>query len=310
MPARIELEQRARVLGITPGSYLNDSQLEQRVIYAETNALTATATLNTTTLTQNGTAPSNGDTLTLGSVVYTYVAALTEVAASCVLTGTNAANATNGSTVTIGTTTYTFMTTLGSGQNQVLIAATADLTLTNLVDAITGAGTIGTNYSTGTVTNTQVTAGAVSAHATTITSLTVGTFSNSITVGTTEPTYSWANPTLTGGVNPVPNQILIGTAAQSLIYLKAAINGASGAGTTYSSSTNAHLFASAGTISGSTLPVSSTANANDLPALATTGSTGGATLSWTGTTMSGWVAGMIVAPTDAISGQQGGVALR
>ena len=306
MPSRIELEQRARVVGISPSTYPNDSKLEQRVIYAEKNAQTATATLQSTTLTQNGTAPSNGDTLTLGTVVYTYVTALTEVAASCVLTGTNAAVPANNSTVTIGGVTYTFVTTLGSAQNQVFISTTADLTMTNLVDAITGAGTAGTNYSTGTVTNTQVTAGAVTSHTTTITALSVGTFANGISVGTSEVTYSWASATLTGGVQPVANQIVIGTAAQSLTYLKSAINGTSGAGTTYSSGTAPHPLATAGTISGSTLPVTAQAAANTGTTIVTTGSTGGATLAWTGTTMANFVAGVIVAPTDSVNGQEGG----
>lgn len=304
MPSRMELEGRARVVGITPSNYPNDSRLEQRVIYNENTQATVTGTVASTTLSSTGTAPSNGDTITLGAKTYTFVTTLTEVAASCVLTGTNAANATNGSTVTIGTVTYIFMTTLGSAQNQVHIGTTADNTLTNLSNAITGGGTIGTDYSTGTVTNTQVTAGSVTSHAITITSLTVGTFSNSITVGTTEATYSWATATLTGGVNPVANQIVINaTIATMQANTKAAINGASGAGTTYSSGTVANLLGTAGTVSGNNLPVTAPASASGFT-VATTAT--GSQYSWTGTTMANNVQAIIVMPTADAAGETGG----
>jgi hypothetical protein len=304
MPSRVELEQRARVLGITASNYPNDSQLDQRIKYAEKNAATQAGTLNTTTLTQNGSAPTNGDTLTLGANIYTYVTALTETAASQTITDGNGTNFSDGDFITIGTTSYRFKTTIVQ-PNDVAIGATADLTLTNLVDAITGTGTAGTNYANGTVTNTQVTAGAVTAHATTISAINVGVAGNGITLTTTAASVTLGGATLAGGVEPVANQILISTAANSLVYLKAAINGASGVGTTYSHGTIAHPLATAGTISGSTLPVSSTASGNDGPALATTGSTGGATLSWTGTTMSGYVGAVIASSTYSAPGQPG-----
>lgn len=305
MPSRMELEGRARVVGINPANYLNDSKLEQRVLWNENNQATVSGTAASGTLSGTATEPSVGDQILLGPITYTFVTALTEVAATQALTGTNAANATNGSTVTIGTVTYTFVTTLGSAQNQILIAATADLTLTNLVDAITGAGTIGTNYSTGTVTNTQVTATGPTSHVVTVTSLTVGTFSNSIVVGTTEPTYSWGAASLAGGVNPVPNQILRNaTAATQYANIKAAINGASGAGTTYSSGTNANPLASVGTVSGNSIPVTATVPASGY-SISTTAPVG-SQFSWGATTLQSNVQAIVAMPTADAAGETGG----
>lgn len=305
MPSRIELEQRARVLGITPANYPNDSKLEQRIIYAEKNAATATGTQASGTLTSTGTEASNGDQFLLGPNTYTLVTTLTEALASQTLTGSNAANATNGSWVTIGTVTYTLVTTLGAAQNQVLIGTTADNTLTNLVDAITGGGTAGTNYSNGTVTNTQVTASGPTSHVVTITALTVGTFSNGITISTTEPTYTFGGTNLAGGVNPVPNQVVLSaTVATQLANIKAAINGASGAGTTYSTGTIANPVAAAGTVSGDNLPVTATVPASDM-SISTTIPTG-SQFSWGATTLQSNVAAVIVAPTASANGQEGG----
>lgn len=309
MPSRIELEQRARVVGINPASYPNDSRLEQRLLYAERNAATVAGTLQSTTLTSNATAPSNGDQILLGVTrTYTYVTALTEALASVTLTGSNAANATNGSTLTIGGTTYIFVTTLGAAQNQVLIGGSADATLTNLVDAITGGGTAGTNYSNGTPTNTQVTATGPTSHVVTITALVVGIFANGITVGTTEPTYTLGGTTLSGGVDPIANQILIGVnAAAALTNTKSAINGTTGMGTTYSSGTVASLHAAATTLTTTTLLI--TANTQSSAQTINTTAPVGSTLSFTGTTMSGNVQPVIVAPTDSVNGQEGQAAV-
>jgi len=304
MPSRMELEQRARVVGINPANYLNDSKLEQRVLWNEINQATASGTAASGTLTGTATEPSVGDQIQLGPITYTFVTSLTEALASQTLTGSNAANATNGSTVTIGTTTYILVTTLGSQANQVLIGTTADNTLTNLVDAITGAGTIGTNYSNGTVTNTQVTATGPSSHVVTITALAVGTFANGITVGTTEPTYTWGGTTLSGGVNPVPNQIVrSATAATTYANIKAAINGASGAGTTYSTGTNANPVASAGTVSGNNIPITATVPGSGT-SIATTIPTG-SQFSWGATTLQSNVQAIIAMPTADAAGETG-----
>ena len=307
MPSRKELEYRANAVGINPANYVNDSKLEQRVLYAEDNLANASGTQASGTLTSTGTEASAGDQFKLGPVTYTFVSALTEALASQTLTGSNAANATNGSWVTIGNTTYTFVTTLGSAQNQVLIGATADLTLTNLVDAITGAGTVGTNYSTGTVTNTQVTATGPTSHVVTVTALVVGTFANNITLGTSEPTYTWGGSTLSGGVDPVPNQIVLNaTVATQLANIKAAINGASGAGTTYSSGTIANPIATAGTVSGDNLPVTATKLASP-STIATTIPTG-SQFSWGATTLTGNVT-YVPGVESAYSTPQPGAAL-
>lgn len=305
MPSRIQLEQRARVLGITASNYPNDSRLEQRVIYAEKNAATASGTAASGTLSGTGTEATALDQFLLGPNTYTFVTALTEALGSQTLTGTNAANVANGSTVTIGNVTYTFMTTLGSGQNQVHIGTTADNSLTNLVSAITGGGTIGTDYSTGTAVNTQVTATGPTSHVVTVTALVVGTFANGITVGTNEATYTWGGTTLTGGVNPIANQIVLNaTAATQYANIKAAVNGTSGAGTTYSSGTIANPVAVVGTVSGNSIPVTATVPASDM-SIATTIPVG-SQFSWGATTLTGNVNAVIVAGTMASIGETGG----
>lgn len=62
----------------------------------------------------------------------------------------------NGNTVTIGTQVYTFKTALSSGPtvpNEVLIGGSSTNALANLLFAINGLPTVGTNYSVGTVKN-------------------------------------------------------------------------------------------------------------------------------------------------------------
>lgn len=76
---------------------------------------------------------------------------------SLVLATTDGTAPANNSTVTIGDTTYTFKTTLTGAANEVLIG-TAATSLDFLKEAVIDTGTEGTNYGTGTVANTLVTA--------------------------------------------------------------------------------------------------------------------------------------------------------
>jgi hypothetical protein len=97
-----------------------------------------------------------------------------------------------------------------------------------------------------------VTAGAVTSHATTVTAKTAGTAGNLIAKSEDSANLDWdgTGAVLTGGVNAVANEVKIGADANTtLANLKAAINGAAGVGTTYSTGTVANADVVAGAIS-------------------------------------------------------------
>lgn len=254
MSDRATLNVRARNAGIDPASYPNDSKLEQRVIYEEKNTATETGALAVGTLTSDATAPTTGDTVTIGIAgegqkVYTFKTALSEVKASGTLTS-DATAPSDGDTVQVGSVIYTYKTALSSPAvaNEVLIGASAAVALDNLKLAINAGAGAGSEYSTGTVVHPTVTA-------TTNTNTTqVVAANNWGTEWNDEPTLensthlSWGATTLTGGVAPVENEVLIGaSAAAALDNLKSAINGTAGAGTTYSTGTDAHTEVTATT---------------------------------------------------------------
>jgi hypothetical protein len=166
MPDRATLELRAGAVGVNPASYPNDSVLEQRVLYVEKRLPTVSGTAASGTLTSDATNVSDGDTVTIGNV------------------------------------TYTFKTALGTAANQVLIGANAAGSLTNLSQAISGSGgTAGTTYTANTapIPHPDVTIGTVTA--TTI-PLTAKSINQGNTVATTETSahLSFGAATLTGGV--------------------------------------------------------------------------------------------------------------
>lgn len=106
--------------------------------------------------------------------------------------------------VTGATLSFTGTTLAGGAAyvpNQVKIAGTGDLTLTNLVSAINGAGTAGTDYDATTSANPYVSAGAVAAHATTVTAKNFAAGTNADVATTKSSTHlSWGGANLTGGV--------------------------------------------------------------------------------------------------------------
>jgi hypothetical protein len=297
MPSRAQLELRARVVGITSANYPNDSVLEQRVVYQEKQASTVAGALATSTLTSNGTTPSAADTVTIGNRTYTFVTALTEVAAT--LTATLTANPAVNDTLTIGSQTYRFVSTLAI-PNDVLIGAANTNTAANLQAAITAGGGAGTTYANGTTANTSVTA-TVSTNAVTAIAKSVGTTGNGLTATSSSANVVLSNGGLfTGGINAVPNQVLIGAnAAAALTNLKSAIAGTAGAGTVYSSGTPTNVDVTAGTLTATTLVVNATqASVNNA---ATTKSA--ATLSWTGANLAGG-SPTVVAPATLASSIQ------
>jgi len=240
-------------IGVTTG-LLSANSLNMAQTPA-TATLTASSTPATDTITLGGSSGvgNAGDSLTVGGVTYVIAAA-------------GAAAAT-------------------PGQVTVSAGASANATLVNLALAINGgAGGTATTYfdptggvgGTGTK-NTQVSAAAPVGAVLTISALASGTAGNGLTVSavaTTPATTSWtvATPTTTGGLdlngkaqaadtvtvgtqtytfvaainNANANQVLVGnTETQSLANLASAVNGTSGSGTTYSSSTAKNASASA-----------------------------------------------------------------
>lgn len=127
---------------------------------------------------------------------------LTGVAATTTLTVSG--SVVNNSTVVIGSKTYKFKTTLSTAPtvpNEVLIGANAEASIDNLVKAITGAATEGTNYSTGTVKNTEVTATKASSSTMTVTALTAGTDGNYIYTTAAGNYLAFTGIRMTGGVS-------------------------------------------------------------------------------------------------------------
>lgn len=127
-----------------------------------------------------------------------------DTAASGVLTSNNS-QVTEGKTVTLGEIIYTFVAALTTDPAtvpyEVLIGADADGTLANLQKAINGTGTPGTEYSVGTEVHPDVTCGDVTAHAVTVTAKVAGLAGNLIAKATDETTLDWdgTGGFLTGG---------------------------------------------------------------------------------------------------------------
>lgn len=110
----------------------------------------------------------------------------------------------NNDTVTIGTHVYTYKTVLTGVADEVLIGANAAAALTNLKAAINGAAGAGATYGTGTVAHTQVQATTLTATTLLIVALTAGTAGNAIASTETSSHLSFGSATLLGGAsNPV-----------------------------------------------------------------------------------------------------------
>lgn len=247
MPSRAELVNRANVMGLDPANYPNDSKLEQKVIYLETNASTMAGTLATGTLTTTGTF-SDTETVTIGSVTYTMKTALSEVKASSTLTS-DATAPDDGDRVTVDGITYTFRTALTNtvgAPYEVLIGASAAAALDNIKSACNASAGEGTTYGTGTLAHPTVTAEANADTTQEFTAKRFGTYANGFITTESSAHLAWDDTTLGGasatpGVNNVPNEVLIGAnAAASLDNLKSAINDTGTEGTHYSTGTAAH----------------------------------------------------------------------
>lgn len=211
-------------------------------------------------LTSNNTNPSDGEVTVMGAKTYTYKTTLTEKAATATLTSDETQPAV-GDTVTIGTRIYTFVSALtyvddeGQTRNvapdKILIGADADTTLANLVAAINGDTGEGTKYSFNTTAHADVSAAAVSSHATVVTARVKGTAGNSIAKAESSSHLDWdgVGAVFTLGAASTANQVKIGaTANDTLQNLKDAVNGTGTPSTQYSSATVASTEILAGAI--------------------------------------------------------------
>lgn len=210
--------------------------------------------------------------------------------------------------VQVGGTTYKFVTALTGVANEVLIGASDTQALLNLKAAINAApGGAGTAYGIGTTANANVTAGTATATTLVVTSningigngSTTGNSATTTIIGGGSGHESWTGGTLAGGTagatvtvgaqtytfvtalstTAVANEVIASSEATGLTNLKAAVNGAAGAGTTYSSNTTANTQVTAGTLTGTTLAFAATtagANGNFIA----TAATGTVTGSW------------------------------
>lgn len=305
MPSRNELVIRGNAVGLTASSYPNDSKFEQKILYLEKNATTFAGTLGTQTLTTSGTF-SDGETVTVGNRTYTFKTALTETKATQTLTS-DATAPSDGDTVTVEGQTYVFKTTLSSPSrvNEVLIGASAAAALDNLKIAINASGgTEGTEYSVGTVAHPLVTATTNTDTTQVVEARAFGTAANKYLVSENSSHLSWGAATLTGGLAPVADEVLIGAdAAASLDNLKLAINNSATEGTQYSTGTKAHTQVTATTNTDTTQVVEAREYAVTNASIATTETATNA--SWGAATLASGVRNQVAAATTTYGGGPG-----
>lgn len=166
---------------------------------------------------------------------------------------------------------------LAAVANEVLVGSDADDSLLNLKKAVNGEAGEGTKYSTGTVASTEVTCGAVTAHAVTFTAIATGPGGNSLAKSedSAHLDYDGAGATFTGGQD---------NGFETLENLKLAIGAAgSGDGSDYHAGTTAHGDVTAARTDG-VLTVTAKEPVESGADVATTESSG--VLSWGAATLS------------------------
>lgn len=124
------------------------------------------------------------------------------------------AQPTDGETITLGSITYTYKTTLSSGPtvaNEILIGSNTLDTLQHTIEAVNGGTGIGTDYSTGTVANTNIFASALPDPQALFTATAIGTAGNSQASTETLANGSFSSgATLSGGEDiPSPSDFAI-----------------------------------------------------------------------------------------------------
>jgi len=107
--------------------------------------------------------------------------------------------AVNGETVTIGSTVYTWRTAITAAANDVLLTGVASTDIDNLISAINRTGAAGTAYSEATTAHATVSAAAGAGDTMVITARASGTDGNAVPVSETMTNGSWGGTTLAGG---------------------------------------------------------------------------------------------------------------
>lgn len=118
-----------------------------------------------------------------------------------------ASSISNNDTVTLAVAVYTFKTTLTGASYEVLINGSVANALVNLQKAVNLTGVAGTDYGTGTLINTSITAGAATSTTLPLTAKNFGTGGNSLATTTTGSGMSFGGATLSGGANA--NKVVI-----------------------------------------------------------------------------------------------------
>lgn len=134
------------------------------------------------------------------------------VAASATVTNGNTNNVADGNTLRIGSKTYRFKDT-PAAINDVQIGSDADESFDNLVAAINGTGTPGTEYFTGTVADLSVTSSAVVSHVITLTAITPGSAGNEIALVRVGTYITVSAATLGGGSGGTLEKLTLDTGA-------------------------------------------------------------------------------------------------
>lgn len=112
------------------------------------------------------------------------------------------ANAADTETVSLDGVTYTWEAVFTNTANKVLIGASADASINNLVAAINGGAGSGTVYGAGTTPSANTSAANIGNNVMKVTANAVGTSGNSIATAETMANAAWDNgATLTGGAN-------------------------------------------------------------------------------------------------------------
>lgn len=141
----------------------------------------------------------------------TAINSVTLSTATGTLTGSGSTNVSDGDTVTIGSIIYRFKTVMAQAYDvQIGGSGNSDTSLLNLIKAINLSGSAGTNYFAGTLINPIVTAASsVTAHAFGVTAIQAGIYGQVVT-SDTSAVLSWGATTLTGGTTIT----IVGTVAQ------------------------------------------------------------------------------------------------
>jgi hypothetical protein len=315
MVAHNELSVRARVVGLDPTTYSNDSKLEQKVLFLEKNATTFTGSLATGVLTSDNTNNADADTVTVGSQVYTYKTALTGAFASATLTS-DATAPSDGDTVTLDGVTYTFRTalTVPARPYEVLIGVSAAVALDNIKQAVNQGDTVqpaaatnegsGTNWSTGTRRHPSVNA-TTNANTTQLFVANLHGSSQNAKVSVEVSSHlSFGAANFAGGVDRVNGEVFIGTDADtSLTNLRSAINGTGTADTDYSGKTPVNASVTAGAVTAHAITLTAKDYSVTNASVATTET--GAHLSFGATTLASGVAKVVAVDGTTVNGSAG-----